>query len=349
VLVISVAALFALSPLWSPLLLAAFTAIVAAPFHARLSKRMRGRNWAASLLTVGLVVLLLFPVVTAVSSIYWALLQLPKQLHGSEGASDVWHRLSSSTPALPTLSEKGLLEFAKKSGGGALSAALAVFGATATALVGVFVFVYGFHAFLIEGRRGYAWALRHSPIPRSALHRLGDAFCESARGLLVGVGLTALAQGVVATIGYVALGVPQALVLGLLTCVAALIPSVGTSLIWAPVALGLLLTGRPVAAGILLAIGAFVSVVDNFIRPALSKYGEISLSSFLLLVAMLGGVVAFGPFGLLLGPLAAWEILHDHGLDAAPHWRPAGYSRTRARTLRAATKSASRRMAARGH
>jgi predicted PurR-regulated permease PerM len=72
---------------------------------------------------------------------------------------------------------------------------------------------------------------------------------------------------------------------------------------------------------ILLAVGAVVSVVDNFIRPLLSRYGELELPTFLLLIAMLGGVAAFGAFGLLLGPLMVrlslegWEILHDEGLE----------------------------------
>ncbi len=50
---------------------------------------------------------------------------------------------------------------------------------------------------------------------------------------MVGVGLTALSQGAVATIGYLATGVPQALVLGMLTVFASLIPSVGSALVWA--------------------------------------------------------------------------------------------------------------------
>jgi predicted PurR-regulated permease PerM len=92
-------------------------------------------------------------------------------------------------------------------------------------------------------------------------------------------------------------------VLGLLTTAAALIPSVGTALVWVPVTAGLFLAGRDQAALVLLGVGLFVSVVDNLVRPGLSRYGKLELSSFVVLVAMLGGVAAFGGFGLLLGPL----------------------------------------------
>ena len=62
------------------------------------------------------------------------------------------------------------------------------------------------------------------------------------------------------------------------------------------------------------------SVVDNIVRPMLSRYGKLDLSAFIVLVAMLGGVAAFGGFGLLLGPLLVrlalegWRILHDDPL-----------------------------------
>jgi predicted PurR-regulated permease PerM len=338
VVLLTLAALFAIGPLWASLLLAAFAAVVVAPFHARLSKKLGGSKGSAAALTVGLVVVLLLPVLTVALSVSASLLALPAQMQGSKGATDVWHRLSSSSGGMPELNVQSLLEFGKRHGAQALRAAQSFFGAAATALVGLFIFVYGFHTFLVDGRRAYAWALRHSPIPRSSLRRLGDAFCESARGLLIGVGLTALIQAAGATIGYVALSVPQPLVLGLITCAAALIPSIGTALVWAPVTLALLLTGRPIAAAIMLAIGALVSVVDNLIRPALSTYGELSMSTFLLLIAMLGGIAAFGAMGLLLGPLVvrlaleAWEILHDEGLDAAAAPKKAAHAR-RARAL----------------
>ncbi|HET9931367.1 MAG TPA: AI-2E family transporter, partial [Polyangiaceae bacterium] len=186
---------------------------------------------------------------------------------------------------------------------GALAAAQTVFGAATTVVVDAFVFALGFHACLVDGRRAYQWLLDRSPIPRSHAVRLTRAFNETARGLLVGIGLTAVLQGAVATVGYELLSVPQAAVLGLLTTAAALVPSVGTALVWLPVTAGLFLAGREEAALVLLAVGLFVSVVDNVVRPVLSRYGKLELSSFVVLVAMLGGVAAFGGFGLLLGPL----------------------------------------------
>jgi predicted PurR-regulated permease PerM len=53
----------------------------------------------------------------------------------------------------------------------------------------------------------------------------------------------------------------------------------------------------------MLAIGVVVGVVDNLVRPALSKYGQLRMHGLLLFAAMLGGIAVFGGAGLLLGPL----------------------------------------------
>jgi predicted PurR-regulated permease PerM len=136
--------------------------------------------------------------------------------------------------------------------------------------------------------------------------------------MLIGNGLTALSQGIVATIAYFALGVPRALLLGMLTMLAALIPSIGTALVWAPVAAGLALTGRTTAAVIMAAIGvAVIGSIDNIVRPIFSRFGQLRMPAFLILVSIFGGVAVFGMWGLLLGPLCvrlaieAAEVLRE--------------------------------------
>jgi predicted PurR-regulated permease PerM len=104
-----------------------------------------------------------------------------------------------------------------------------VAGVAANALLGLFVFFAAAYVALLEGPRAYAWAEAHTPLARRHQERLARAFIETGRGLAIGVGLTGLAQGVLATVAYLALGVPRALVLGVVTLFASLIPSVGTA------------------------------------------------------------------------------------------------------------------------
>ena len=83
----------------------------------------------------------------------------------------------------------------------------------------------------------------------------------------------------------------------------ALIPVVGTAIVWLPGALFLLFTGKTVAGVALIIWGALaVGNIDNVLRPVLAG-GDIGVPMPLLLVGMIGGAVSFGPAGAVLGSL----------------------------------------------
>jgi predicted PurR-regulated permease PerM len=306
------AAALTLAPLWAPLLLASWMAMVVRPLHARLVRRVKGSGRAAAVVTVLLVVLSLAPLAVMSLSLIGTTADLVKRLQSSGGAREALETLftsngmpsgSSFSPGRFQLDARQIFGFAQRLGGGALDAVTTFFGAATAATIAAFVFVYGFYTFLVDSRRCHAWIVDHSPLERWQTLRLSAAYAETGRGLLIGVGLTALVQGAVATVGYVIIGVPQALVLGLLTTFAALIPSVGTGLVWAPLVVGLAIAGRMGEAVAVLVLGCAISVADNFIRPLLSRHARLDLPTFVLFVAMLGGIAMFGTWGLLLGPL----------------------------------------------
>ncbi len=301
------AAALTLLPLWAPLLLASWMAMVVRPLYERLVKRVKGSGRAAAVVTVLLVLAALTPLTIMTLSLLGAAGTLLDRLDQPGGARDAMQALfaSGSTPRSleQLLDPRELMTLARRHGGGALNAATRVFGAATAATIGLFVFIYGFYTFLVDSRRVHQWLLDHSPLERWESLRLSQAYEETGRGLLIGVGLTAVFQGAVATVGYLIIGVPQALVLGLLTMFAALIPSVGTGLVWAPLTAGLALTGLVGEAIAVLVLGCVIAVADNFVRPALSRHAHLDLPMFLLFVAMLGGIAMFGAWGLLAGPL----------------------------------------------
>jgi predicted PurR-regulated permease PerM len=160
------------------------------------------------------------------------------------------------------------------------------------------------YAFLADGPSMSNWFQEHLPISRKNFRRYEAAFAEISRGLVVGVGLTAIIQGSAATVAYLALGIPRAIVLGVLTAAGSLIPSVGTVLVWGPVAAGLAMTGDWTRAVIMAFIGVFIiGLVDNLLRPMLSRYGNVQLPTFVLVISMFGGLATIGVWGLLLGPI----------------------------------------------
>ena len=193
-------------------------------------------------------------------------------------------------------------------------------GTAAQALIGAFVFFAGVYAVLVEGAGWYQWIERHAPASPSTVRRLAGAFQETGRGMFFGVVGAGLLQSIVATVAYLALGVPQALALGLLTLACSVLPAVGTAIVWVPVAIGLALTGQTTEAIILAVCGiAVIGAIDNFARPFLARRGRLQLPTYVVLLAMFGGIAVLGGWGLILGPLAvrmareAIEIHRDHG------------------------------------
>ncbi|MCC6528079.1 MAG: AI-2E family transporter [Polyangiaceae bacterium] len=305
-------ALLVFVPFWAPLLLAAWVAAITRPLLDRLARVFRGRRRAAGALTAFLVVAALVPVTAVAIALATEAVNLVERVAASEDALAALRSVVSGDDGARSFDLGQLVALVEQHGERAWMVLKSMAGAAASVAVGLFVFVLGVYTVLVDGPAFYAWAVDHGPLARKHAERLAAAFTETGRGLFIGIGLTALAQGILATIGYVVLGIPQALVLGALTVLAALIPTVGTGLVWVPVAVALALDGRTGAAIAMGVIGLVVSTVDNFLRPALSRYGKLKLPSFVLLLAMLGGLAAFGPWGVVLGPLVvrlAVEIL----------------------------------------
>src|SRR5690606_329221 len=95
-----------------------------------------------------------------------------------------------------------------------------------------------------------------------------------------------------------------ALALGMLTLIFSVVPAIGTALVWVPVAAGLFLTGQEAGAIVLLVIGvAVIGTIDNIARPYLARRGKLLLPTYVVLLALFGGVERMGAWGLMLGPL----------------------------------------------
>lgn len=145
-----------------------------------------------------------------------------------------------------------------------------------------------------------------------------DSVGATTQAVVYGIGLTAVAQALLAGIGYAVAGAPNPLLLTIITFVIALVPF-GTPFAWGGVALWLLSQGM-VTEGIGLGLwGIFViSWVDNLIRPIVIS-GATKIPFIIIFIGVLGGLTAFGFVGLFIGPvvlaiaLAVWrEWISQH-------------------------------------
>ena len=119
----------------------------------------------------------------------------------------------------------------------------------------------------------------------------------------VGTIFTCCVQGVTAGLGYYFADVPAPIFCGALTAVAALVPVVGTGIIWVPLVALVALNGAYLSAG-LLAIWCviFVGLADNAIRP-LAIGAASDIPTLAIVLGAVCGVLTIGLLGLILGPV----------------------------------------------
>ena len=174
-----------------------------------------------------------------------------------------------------------------------------VFGATMKLALVVFTLFYLFRD-AEEIRTGLPDQL---PLPRADAERIvartGEIIQASVNGNLV----IAVVQGVLGGLAFAVLGLPGAILWGAVMAILSMLPLVGASLVWGPVALWLLLTGSwGKGLGLALWGGLVIGSIDNLLRPRL--VGERArMHELTIFFAVLGGLQLFGVLGFLVGPV----------------------------------------------
>jgi len=227
-------------------------------------------------------------------------------------APDALRRLQSSTvfTAISQLSIAGVdvgQELAKATGTIAswLSTKLFAFlGSATSAILNLVIAFFGLYYLLRS--EGHSWTTIRSYIPFSekTADALRDRFFNVTEATLLGTVLIAIIQGTLVGSGFWLVGLPNPFFWGTATAFASILPVLGTSLVWGPAVLVLLVQNRYGAAITMLVIGAGIaSNVDNVIRPLV--YRRVSnIHPMVTLVGAFAGVKYFGLLGVLLGPLA---------------------------------------------
>jgi predicted PurR-regulated permease PerM len=136
---------------------------------------------------------------------------------------------------------------------------------------------------------------------------------NTIKGVVFGILGTALAQAVLAAIGFGVAGVPYAVILGLVTFFVSILPG-GAMLIWVPAAIWLFQSGEVGWSIFLTAWGLLViGSADNVIKPLLISKGS-DMPFILVMLGALGGALAFGFMGVFIGPTllaVAYTVLRD--------------------------------------
>lgn len=301
-------------PFLSALMWAAILVYASWPCYRWVCARVRGRRTLAALLmTVGMAVVMVIPFVlvgvTLADNIAWLREQIQHaQKNGlpalpqwvtklplvGQSITGYWQDINANTQEIAPLIANGIMRSHRW-----------IVRNTAVVMQGIFqlslsVFIAFF--FYRNGESMIAQVV-------ATLQRL---LGEPTQRLLMVVGVTiksvvyslfgtALAQALVAGIGFWIAPVPAPLFWAFLTFVMALIPN-GPPLVWIPITVWLAWREHHAWAIFMGLWGAFgISMIDNLVRPYLISRGN-ALPFVLVLLGVLGGLFTFGFVGLFIGP-----------------------------------------------
>jgi predicted PurR-regulated permease PerM len=303
-------------PLWQPLMWAVLLGALLAPSTARLARRLGNRpQLAAGLMMVGVVLLLLLPILAIGAAVATEAAQLLGRIDTQAIQStslDLSHVPFLQKPlawldATVGISwgqihgwivagTKHLLQVMASSGGAFMLGAI---GTIVSFVLMLFVLFF----VLRDGPAFGARVVRMLPIEAHLRGRLWRHLIDVTRAVFMGIGLTALVQGFLLGTGFAIAGLPSPLVFGVLGALFALVPVVGTAIIWVPGVLWLLAQGQPGHALFMAGWGILVvGSVDNFLRPILIS-GRAEVPTLAVFIGVMGGLSAFGFVGLFLGPI----------------------------------------------
>jgi predicted PurR-regulated permease PerM len=166
-----------------------------------------------------------------------------------------------------------------------------------------FIYLYCLYFFLKDGQRIMQAVFDRIPMRSADKKDIIGKFVSVTRATIKGTLVIGLFQGAIGGLVMAILGVPGALVWGVLLVFLAAIPNFGAVLVWLPVSLAMFLQGDIVRGVLMVTLGGLlVGLVDYLLRPRL--IGEdIRIHEILVLFGVLGGLVVFGVFGLIIGPI----------------------------------------------
>jgi predicted PurR-regulated permease PerM len=272
--------------------------VVFAPIHAWLSRRMKPAISAGLVVALG-VFLILVPGVSFAGLVI-----------------NEAQQIASGVIRSPILSRLGELRIGQFDVGPPLAAlgqrviswiGSSVFGLVGTATrlaLNLSIAFFGLYYLLLTAGTTWEGVRPYIPFsPRNA-DKLRQRFEDVTISTLIGTGVTAVLQGALVALGFVIVGLPEAVFWGVVTMVFAILPVVGSGLVWAPGVIALVLDGRIGWAVFLAVWGAgLVANVDNVIRPIVFRRWA-KIHPLVTLVGAFAGVQYFGILGLLIGPLA---------------------------------------------
>jgi len=209
------------------------------------------------------------------------------------------------------------------------SNALSLLGTVTRLSINILLALFGLYYLLLNPEAAWTALRPYIPFSPENTERLRERFVSIAISTVIGTGVTAVTQGIATALGFTFTGLPNPLFWGVVTIVFAILPVVGSGMIWGP-GIAVLLVDHRLGAAAFLAIYslACASAIDYLFRPLIfNRFAQVH--PLITLVGAIGGVGYFGLLGILVGPLALsyfFEILRMYRAEFVPAGTKSGFT-----------------------
>ncbi|MCB9362563.1 AI-2E family transporter [Candidatus Woesearchaeota archaeon] len=315
----------------TPILTSFIVAYLFFPFYRWLNRHIKNENISAFLICIILVIIFILPfaaLITKATAEAQTVYQLTSKTLNSTQQIEFCKNRNSAACAFTFGIEKlganeqlkniikdsmqSISQFIVQKGGDLITQSV-------SAVLSLFIVLFMTFYLLRDGK---STLLENFPkfMPLKSKHKktIVANFDRMVRGLLFGQLIIAVVQGFVAGVGYFIFGVSSPVFWGLFTAFFALIPVIGTGIIWLPISLVTMLNGylasdnTLILQGIGLMIYGFllISTIDNVIRPKILG-DRANIHPVIVLLGVFGGISLFGFIGFIIGPilLATCQLL----------------------------------------
>jgi predicted PurR-regulated permease PerM len=299
-------------PFLDVLLWALVLAMVFNPVHRRIQARLQKPTLSAGVSTLLVVVMILGPATFITVAVINELRTIALGLNAHEGA---W--VDANTPLvgpllawvdpyvdLDQLQSADFIQQRLQAWSAAMAAgAIGIVGGVMSTIVQTALVIFTLFYLFRDGDAIRRVVTDMVPLDarqtRDVIARTREVVGASVYGVIV----IAAIQGALGFFIFWVLGLPSALLWGVVMFFLSMIPMAGAFLVWAPAALYLAASGAYTQA-ILLTIWGVVVVgsIDNVLSPRLVGK-RARMHELLIFFAVLGGIQAFGVIGVVLGPV----------------------------------------------
>jgi predicted PurR-regulated permease PerM len=282
------------------------------PVHKRLARRIKSPSLAAMVSCLLVILIILVPValitLAVVNELAGAVQSFQATVNylvdpNSPITGPILNFISRFVDVTPLRSEEFLAERLRGVSGQIAGQTLGFIGGLVGVIVQMFFVIFTMYYFFKDGDNIFRSVRDSLPLEREQAESVMARTREVIDASVYGVITIGIIQGILGGLAFWVLGLPSAIVWGVVMTLLSMVPMLGAFLVWVPAAIYLALTGQYVKAILLALWGTLViGMIDNFLRPTLVG-SRTRLHELLIFFSVLGGLKVFGVLGVVLGPV----------------------------------------------